>query len=88
VADISCSFFGLFHTFTNQEFAMLSARNQVPGQVTAVKLGAVAAEVVISTGGVEIVAAITRDSAERMKLAAGDRVVAVIKASDVMISKD
>lgn len=67
---------------------MLSARNQVPGQVTAVKLGAVAAEVVISTGGVEIVAAITRDSAERMKLAAGDRVVAVIKASDVMISKD
>jgi molybdopterin-binding protein len=67
---------------------MLSARNQVPGQITAVKLGAVAAEVVISAGGIEIVAAITRASAERMKLAAGDRVTAVIKASDVMIAKD
>ncbi|HVU87770.1 MAG TPA: TOBE domain-containing protein [Pirellulales bacterium] len=67
---------------------MISARNQVPGQITAVKLGAVAAEVVISAAGVEIVAAITRASAERMKLAAGDRVTAVIKASDVMIAKD
>jgi molybdopterin-binding protein len=67
---------------------MLSARNQFSGQIKAVKLGAVAAEVVVSAGGIEIVAAITRDSAERMKLAAGDRVTAVIKASDVMIAKD
>lgn len=67
---------------------MLSARNQIPGQIKAVKLGVVTAEVVISAGGVELVAAITRDSAERMKLAAGDKVTAVIKASDVMIAKD
>ncbi len=63
-------------------------RNQIPGQITAVKLGEVAAEVVISAAGVEIVAAITRASAERMKLTAGDRVTAVIKASDVMLAKD
>ncbi|HEY1602609.1 MAG TPA: TOBE domain-containing protein [Pirellulales bacterium] len=67
---------------------MLSARNQVSGQIKAVKLGAVAAEVVISAGGIELVAAITRDSVERMKLAAGDQVTAVIKASDVIIAKD
>jgi molybdopterin-binding protein len=67
---------------------MISARNQIPGQITAVKLGAVAAEVVILAAGVEIVAAITRASAERMKLAAGDRVTAIVKASDVMIAKD
>ena len=67
---------------------MLSARNQIPGQVTAVKLGAVAAEVVILAGGIEIVSAITRDSAERMKLAVGDKVTAVIKASDVIVAKD
>jgi molybdate transport system regulatory protein len=67
---------------------MLSARNQISGQIKEVKLGAVAAEVVISAGGIEIVAAITRDSAERMKLAAGDRVTAVIKASDVIVAKD
>ena len=67
---------------------MISARNQIPGQITAVKLGEVAAEVVISAAGVEIVAAITRASAERMKLTAGDRVTAVIKASDVMLAKD
>jgi len=67
---------------------MLSARNQFSGQIKEVKLGAVAAEVVIAAGGLEIVAAITRTSAERMKLAAGDRVSAVIKASDVMIAKD
>jgi molybdate transport system regulatory protein len=67
---------------------MLSARNQFSGQIKAVKLGAVAAEVVVAAGGIDIVAAITRDSAERMKLSAGDRVTAVIKASDVMIAKD
>jgi molybdopterin-binding protein len=45
------------------------------------------AEVVISVGGVEVVAAITRDSAERLGLKQGDTVRAVIKATDVMIDK-
>ncbi len=67
---------------------MLSARNQFQGQVKEVKLGVVSAEVVIEAGGLEVVASITRDSAERMKLTAGDRVTAVIKATDVMINKD
>ncbi|MBI2824189.1 MAG: TOBE domain-containing protein [Planctomycetia bacterium] len=67
---------------------MLSARNQFHGQVKSVKMGVVTAEVVVTAGGLDVVASITRESAERMKLAAGDRVTAVIKASDVMIAKD
>jgi molybdopterin-binding protein len=45
------------------------------------------AEVVMTVGGVELVAAITRASAEALGLKAGDGVKAVIKATEVMIDK-
>jgi molybdopterin-binding protein len=64
-----------------------SARNQIDATVRSVTLGAVMAEVVMDVGGVEIVAAITKDSAERLGLAAGESVVAVIKATDVMVGR-
>jgi molybdopterin-binding protein len=35
-----------------------------------------------------MVAAITKDSAEHMELAAGDRVKAVVKSTEVMVGKD
>jgi molybdate transport system regulatory protein len=66
---------------------MLSARNQLPATVTSVKPGNVMAEVVMSVGGVEPVAAITRGSGEAMALKAGDSVKAVIKSTEVMIDK-
>jgi molybdopterin-binding protein len=66
---------------------MLSARNQLSGTIKELKIGNVMAQVVIAAGGVEIVAAITRDSAERLGLKQGDAVKAVIKATDVMIDK-
>jgi molybdopterin-binding protein len=66
---------------------MLSARNQLPATIKTVKLGNVMAEVVMTVGGVEIVAAITRESAETMGLKAGDSVKAVIKSTEVMIDK-
>jgi molybdopterin-binding protein len=66
---------------------MLSARNQLPATIKTVKLGNVMAEVVMTVGGVEIVAAITRESAESMGLKAGDSVKAVIKSTEVMIDK-
>ncbi len=66
---------------------MLSARNQLPATIKSVKLGNVMAEVVMAVGGVEIVAAITRESAETMGLKAGDSVKAVIKSTEVMIDK-
>jgi molybdopterin-binding protein len=47
----------------------LSARNQLNGTVRNVELGAVMAEVTVDVDGQEIVAAITRSSAERLGLA-------------------
>jgi molybdopterin-binding protein len=67
---------------------MLSARNQFKGTVKSVKLGTVMAEVVMKVGDIEVVAAITRDSAERLSLKPGDAATAVIKATEVMIAKD
>lgn len=67
----------------------LSARNQLPGVVVGVEHGAVMSTVVIRlAGGEEVVAAITRDSAESLELAAGDAVTAVVKATEVMVGKD
>ena len=65
----------------------LSARNRIPGKIKAIRLGEVMAEVIIGAGENEIVAVITRSSAERMKLSVGDKVFAVIKATEVMVSK-
>lgn len=67
----------------------ISARNQLPGTVTRVDIGAVMSTVVIRlAGGEEVVAAITKDSAEHLELAVGDSVMAVIKATEVMVAKD
>jgi molybdate transport system regulatory protein len=67
----------------------LSARNQLDGEVVSVDHGAVMSTVVIRlSGGQEVVAAITRDSALDLELGAGDAVKAVIKATEVMIGKD
>lgn len=63
----------------------LSARNQLKGTVKSVNLGAIMSEVVVEVGGQEIVAAITRGSVERLALQEGTEVIAVIKATDVMI---
>jgi molybdopterin-binding protein len=65
-----------------------SARNQLRGSVTSVNLGAVMAEVVVDIGGANVVAAITKESAERLGLAEGKSVTAIIKATDVMIGTD
>ena len=65
-----------------------SARNQLAGTVTAVTIGAVMAEVVVDVNGQPIVAAITKDSAERLGLQAGAAVTVIVKATDVMIGVD
>jgi molybdopterin-binding protein len=66
---------------------MLSARNQFKGTVKAVRLGAVAAEVIVQVGNLEIVSMITRTSAENLGLQVGDSVTAVIKSTEVLIDK-
>jgi molybdate transport system regulatory protein len=67
----------------------LSARNQFPGKVVSLKLGAVMAEVVIDIGGGhEIVSLISVSSAKRLKLKKGAKATAIIKATEVIISND
>ncbi len=67
----------------------LSARNILKGKVKQVKPGAVNSEVVLEVSkGVEIVSIITKESAEKLQLAAGKDAYAVIKASNVMIAVD
>jgi molybdopterin-binding protein len=65
----------------------ISARNQLRGKVTAVKLGTVMAQVTVQVGGQEVVSAITRDSVDRLGLKVGDDVVAIVKATEVMLGK-
>ncbi len=67
----------------------ISARNQLQGKVTAVRLGSVMAEVTVDVGGGNsLVSAITRSSAESMGLGEGVEVVVVIKATEVMIGRE
>ena len=67
----------------------ISARNQIPGTVKAIKKGPVSAEVVISIdGGQEIVSSITTHSAEKLNLQVGVKVYAIVKASEVIVGID
>lgn len=67
----------------------LSARNQFVGTVVSVKSGSVMSEVVIDIGGGHrIVSLISSSSAKRLKLKKGGRAVAVIKATEVIVSND
>jgi molybdate transport system regulatory protein len=65
----------------------ISARNQLAGTVKSIKLGTVMAEVSVDVGGQEVVAAITRESVERLGLAEGESVTAIIKATEVMLAR-
>jgi molybdopterin-binding protein len=66
----------------------LSARNQLQGTVKSVTLGTVMAEVVVDVNGQEIVSAVTRGSAERLRLSEGSAVNVVIKSTDVLLATD
>jgi molybdate transport system regulatory protein len=67
----------------------LSARNQLDATVSSVRHGSVMSVVTVRlSGGEEIVSAITRDSAEALSLGDGDRVTAIVKATEVILAKD
>ena len=65
----------------------LSARNQLRGRLLALHVEGLMAEARIGIGDQELVAVITRSSAERLGLKVGETVVAVIKSTEVMIGK-
>jgi molybdopterin-binding protein len=66
----------------------VSARNRLPGTIVRVRLGEVMAQVTIRVGRQLVDAVITRESAEEMELAKGDRVAALVKSTEVMVLKE
>jgi molybdopterin-binding protein len=66
----------------------LSARNHLKGEVTDVILGTVTALITVKVGNDVIESVITKHSAEDLNLKKGDKVTAIIKATEVMIQKD
>jgi molybdopterin-binding protein len=65
----------------------ISARNTLKATVKKVLPGAVNTEVTLEIApGVEVVAIITKASAENLELAEGKEAYAVIKSSDVMVA--
>lgn len=65
----------------------LSARNQINGVITEVLKGQTTAHVRIDIGnGVVITSSITNEAVDELGLKAGDKAIAVIKASDVMVA--
>ncbi|HEY3209054.1 MAG TPA: helix-turn-helix transcriptional regulator [Actinomycetota bacterium] len=66
----------------------LSARNRLAGVVRSIESDVVMALVEIEAGPYVLAAAITRDAVEELALAPGVPVVATIKATSVMVSRE
>ncbi|MDH6118431.1 molybdopterin-binding protein [Kitasatospora sp. GAS204B] len=64
----------------------VSIRNQLPGTVVEVATGGAMATVKVAIEGGELTAAITKDAVEDLGLAAGTRVVALIKSTEIALS--
>lgn len=64
----------------------ISARNQLAGKVVAINKGAAIANVEIDVAGQRLIASITVEAVDELGLDPGTEVLAVIKASDVLIA--
>ncbi len=66
----------------------ISARNQIPGTITAIVPGAVNGSVKVEiAGGSVLTSNITEEAIADLGLGVGDSVTVIIKASDVLIGK-
>ena len=68
--------------------ARSSPRNRFSGVVKSVEVDGVLALVEIKAGPFAVTAAITRDSVEELGLAEGVEVVAIVKATSVMVERE
>jgi molybdopterin-binding protein len=66
----------------------VSGRNKLVGVVSAIKRDAIMAQVNLDVGDHKITAVITRDALDELALKLGDRAVALIKATEVMVIKE
>jgi molybdopterin-binding protein len=67
----------------------LSARNVLRGQVVRVVRGTTTGHVKLDIGGgVIVTASVTMEAIRELRLRKGDRALAIIKASDVIVGKE
>jgi len=66
----------------------VSGRNKFVGTVSAIKRDTILVQVQLDVGEHRITAVITRDALDDLRLQVGDRAVALIKATDVMLIKE
>ncbi len=82
-ARASCCLLG---SSIEEQKVKLSARNQLAGTVIAINQGAAIANVELDVQGQRLVASITVEAVEELDLRPGTAIIAVIKASDVIIA--
>ena len=64
----------------------LSARNRIPATVVSVSQGEAIANVEMDANGLRIVASITVEAVRDLGIVEGGDVLAIVKASDVMVA--
>ncbi|MCZ8310221.1 MAG: TOBE domain-containing protein [Magnetospirillum sp.] len=66
----------------------LSARNMLPGKVQEIVRGQTTSHVKIKiAAGIVVTASITNEAVDELALKKGDKVSAIVKASDVIVGK-
>jgi len=66
----------------------LSARNQLRGTVSGITRGQAIANVELDVSGQRVVSSITVEAVDDLGLAEGSEVIAVVKASDVILATE
>jgi molybdate transport system regulatory protein len=66
----------------------ISARNQLKGKITEIEKEGLIAKVRIAVEPATITAVITKEAAEALGLRKDDKVIAVVKSTEVMIGKE
>jgi molybdopterin-binding protein len=64
----------------------LSTRNQIPAKVVEINAGEAIANVVMDANGQRLVASITVEAVRELGISEGSEVIALVKASDVMLA--
>jgi molybdopterin-binding protein len=72
---------------TRERFKKVSGRNQLIGKIIEVKIDGLLAKVVLSIGEQRITSIITADAAREMQLRKGQTAAALMKATEVMITR-
>ena len=89
VGDRVVAFFKASHVLVATGWAIpVSARNRLEGRIESIHGGIISAEVRIRLpGGDNVIATVTKEAVSNLALQPDTPVVAIIKASDVMIAK-